>query len=433
LWLSTHDKGIVIFHLDTESFTYPSAMDLPGYLLETAADREGNLWVAHPKGVIRVPGATPRDDHWEPRLLVSEVKVDEQVFRGDDKLLLDDNTRNISFAYALLSFSEPEKIRYQYMLEGYDNGWIEAGSRTFVQYTNLRGGRYTFKVQAFDALERRYELGVPFRILIPFYRTAWFIILCIGGLASIIALAFWLRIRQVRHEERLKASFERQLAKVEMEALRSQMNPHFLFNALNSLKDLIIRNDPQAASNYLGRLSRLIRLILENSKEQMITLAQELEAVNLYVEVERQRFDNRFAYRLEVNSGLDPKDVMIPPMLIQPYVENAIWHGLMHRAGEGLLQISVRSSDGRLICVVEDDGVGRVKAAEQRSRSAGGKKSYGMAITRDRVALVKELYNIEAQVDVQDLVNDGEGVGTKVVLTLPLLKQNSNNDDRSPD
>lgn len=426
LWLSTHDKGLVVFNLSTETFSFPRAMDLPQYLLEASADREGNLWISHRSGVIRIPDVIPRNDSWKPRLILSEVKADgmQQEVSGGTELALADRTRNVSFTYSLLSFDRPELIQYQYMLDGYDDDWIDAGNRSFVQYTNLRGGRYGFKVHAVDASGREYALEVPFRIHVPFFRTAWFIALCTAGVILIVGFVFWLRIRQVRREERMKASFEKELAKMEMEALRSQMNPHFLFNALNSLKDLIIRNDPQAASNYLSRFSRLIRLILENSKEQMVSLAQELEAVNLYVEVEQHRFENRFDYRLEVNSGLDPKEVMIPPMLIQPYAENAIWHGLMHKQDKGMLQVSLHQVDGRLVCIVEDNGIGRKKAGELRSKSVGGNKSYGMAITRDRVALVKELYNIEAKVDVEDLMADGEPSGTKVTLSLPLIKSN---------
>ena len=427
LWLATHDKGLVTFDPGSETFGFAHAAGLPSYLLEASADEEGNLWIAHRSGVVRVPDAVTVNPDWRPQLHITEILADGNSYDHDpgSELLLADDTRDIVFSYALLSFREPEMIRYKYMLSGQDAEWVDADHRTFVQYTNLRGGRYTFKLIAIDAQGRNHETDMVFRIHVPFYKTATFRLLSAAAVIGLLALIFWLRVRQVRRQERMKASFEKQLARVEMEALRSQMNPHFLFNALNSLKDLIIRNEPHAASEYLGRFSRLIRLILENSKEQIVSLEQELEAVNLYVEVERQRFENRFDYRLEISNHLDQKRVMLPPMLIQPYVENAIWHGLMHKTDKGMLQVSLRQANGCLLCVIEDNGVGRKKAAELRSKSAGGRKSYGMAITRDRVALVKELYNIAAKVKVEDVVADGVAAGTRVTLSLPLIQTDS--------
>lgn len=425
LWLSTHDKGIVVFDTASRSFTFPTGMGLPTFCNEAYGDREGQLWVAYPRGVLRVPDVIAPDTAWQPRLVVSDLLIDGRRWLvTGDHLKLPFGTRELAFNYALLTLAQPDMISYSYKLENYDGQWVAADGRTFVQYTNLKGGRYTFRVKAVDHRGQQHETAVPFSIHVPFYRTAWFIALCAGVLIVIIGLAFWLRIRQVRHDERLKASFEKELARVEMEALRSQMNPHFLFNALNSLKDLIIRNEPQRASDYLSRFSRLIRLILENSKEQMVTLDQEIEAVSLYVEVEQHRFENKFDYKLDVQGGLDPKEVMVPPMLIQPYVENAIWHGLMHKPNKGMLQLTLGSHNGSLMCAIEDNGIGRARAAELRSKSAGGKKSYGMAITRDRVALVKELYSIEARVEVEDLMRDGEATGTRVTLRLPLIPSN---------
>jgi LytS/YehU family sensor histidine kinase len=156
-----------------------------------------------------------------------------------------------------------------------------------------------------------------------------------------------------------------------MMALRAQMNPHFLFNCLNSINSFIMENDPDSASEYLTKFSRLIRLILNNSQPGPVTLASEIESIRLYVEMEAMRFNNRFSYKIDVDEDLEINTIEIPPLLIQPYVENAIWHGLMHRDSKGHLLIQFRQEDRYLCCIIEDDGIGRQQAKLLRSKSHG--------------------------------------------------------------
>jgi LytS/YehU family sensor histidine kinase len=229
------------------------------------------------------------------------------------------------------------------------------------------------------------------------------------------------RIKQVRHEEQLKASFEKQLAEVSMMALRAQMNPHFLFNSLNSINHYIIRSKPEEASEYLTKFSRLIRLILTNSKSATVPLAKELEAIRLYIQLERIRFTNGFEYSIEINEGVDIEYIEIPPLLIQPYVENAIWHGLLHKGGEGHLWLQVYIQHDFLYCVIKDDGIGRKKAQALKSKSSTGHKSMGLQITSDRVAIINKITQKEASVEIIDLEDqEGNPTGTKVVLIIPV-------------
>jgi LytS/YehU family sensor histidine kinase len=182
-----------------------------------------------------------------------------------------------------------------------------------------------------------------------------------------------------------------------MQALRAQMNPHFIFNSLNSINMFILENNKLQASEYLSKFSRLVRLILQNSQEAFIPLERELEALQLYLELESLRFVNKFEYKIAVADNVDPTMLKVPPLIIQPYVENAIWHGLMHTKEKGHLEIELYQQKEILFCKITDDGIGRKRAAELKSKSASIHKSMGMRITADRIAMLQQQIKLLSQ------------------------------------
>ena len=224
------------------------------------------------------------------------------------------------------------------------------------------------------------------------------------------------RVRQLQND------FEQKLAETEMTALRAQMNPHFIFNCLNSIKLYTLKNDPATAANYLTRFSRLIRLVLENSRSEKVTLADELEILEIYLEMEAMRFKNKVKYQIEVSENIDAQYIEIPPLLLQPYVENAIWHGLMHKKAGGKVEIKVELLDEETLQIsISDDGVGRAEASKLKSKSATRDKSFGMKMTSERISLINQLYKSKTNVKIEDLV-DSEGIpaGTRVVIAIPV-------------
>ncbi len=200
------------------------------------------------------------------------------------------------------------------------------------------------------------------------------------------------------------------------------MNPHFIFNCLNSIKLYATENDAEKASEYLTKFSRLIRMVLENSRSERVTLQNELTMLQLYADMEIMRFKQKLSFCIEIDPGLDAGFVEIPPLLLQPYVENAIWHGLMHKPEGGTVRVQVTlPQDNLLQLTITDDGVGRARAAELRSKSASHRKSFGLKMTSERIALVNQLYQTHTQVLIEDLVDtDGQPAGTEVVLQIPL-------------
>jgi ligand-binding sensor domain-containing protein len=328
------------------------------------------------------------------------------------------NNNNLTLQYVGITIQSPKKVKYQYQLKGFDNNWSAITDRTEATYSNLPHGSYTFKVKAMngDGYWSK-EFAYPFTIRPPWWHTWWAYALFTIASLSLIYAAFRYRLNEVRRQHEIK----HRTAALEMQALRAQMNPHFIFNSLNAINLFILENNKQQASDYLSKFSKLVRLILNNSREAFIPLEQELEALTLYLELESLRFDEKFTYDISVEDGIDNAEIKVPPLIIQPYVENAIWHGLMNKKDKGKLQIELYLEDTILFCRITDDGIGRKKAAEYKSKGASQKKSMGMRITADRIAMLQDQNDNGKHVEVKDLVlADGSPGGTEVTLKIPV-------------
>lgn len=246
-------------------------------------------------------------------------------------------------------------------------------------------------------------------------------------LTTIASLCANKLMRAIAEEEKQKAHSmlmytQQKMTEVEMQALRAQMNPHFIFNCLNSINRYIVKSDQATASLYLTRFAKLIRLILDNSNSKNVILSNELEALKLYVEMESLRFDKKFSYNIEIDSAVNTDSIEVPPLIIQPYVENAIWHGLLHKEKGGILNVRVSMlGESILQCEVEDNGIGRDKAKELKSKSATSRKSLGMKLTENRLALLNKHAILNASIDIIDLKNEDDvPVGTRVILKIPV-------------
>ncbi len=238
----------------------------------------------------------------------------------------------------------------------------------------------------------------------------------------LISFGAFSRFRYIRRndKEKLTSEFKKRLAQANAKALRAQMNPHFIFNCLNSINCFIIDQEHQVASEYLIKFSRLIRLIMENSNNETIPVEKELEALKLYVMLEDIRFRNKFTCKYFVDESIDTAMIMIPPMILQPFVENAIWHGLMHKKTAGSIDIIIKNTDSKLLQIsIIDNGVGRKMAAELNSKS-GTHKSFGMKITSHRIEMINMLKSSDARMNIIDLTDDqGNASGTRVDLIIP--------------
>lgn len=242
----------------------------------------------------------------------------------------------------------------------------------------------------------------------------------VSGLLLVL-LTLLIVVNRYRKKQK-KVEFERSMLEYEQQALRAQMNPHFIFNAINSIQKYILKENKQEAYDYLTKFARLIRLVLNNSQEKSLSLQQELDMIDLYVELEQLRFDNKFDFDIKLEEGVNEFDTSVPAMLIQPYIENAIWHGLMNLDNKrrGKLSLNVSKIAGLLKITIEDNGIGREKAKEYKK--ADSHKSVGMLLTEQRLLMINKIQEYEnAKVIVTDLYSDSkEAQGTKVEITIPL-------------
>ena len=397
----------------------------------TCIDHKGNIWFGTILSAIKYNPKAGRKNAQIPNthitgVFINGVETDigstKTEITGDrDALRLSSNLKNIAFDFIGISLSNPQNVTYSYFLEGYDTQWSLPNTNTRANYTNLPPGDYLFKVrsQLGSVVYSAETSKFAFRIVPPIWLRWWFIALFACCLAALIYYLFRRRANQIRREEKMKAEFDKQLAEVELKALRAQMNPHFLFNCLNSIKHFIIKNDVESASNYLSKFSRLMRLTLDNSKASKITLKRELEALKLYIDLEDMRFENKFDYEINIDDNVPAEEVEVPPLILQPFVENAIWHGLMHKKERGMLKVNLTRKEGSLVCEIEDNGVGRQRAGELKSKSATKTKSMGIKITSSRIK--QNSYNGKgSKIEVEDLVTNNTAAGTKVTISIPV-------------
>ncbi len=388
----------------------------------------GELVAGFRKGLSIFDPLRLQSSNERPRPYFTSFKVHNDEWPLDSSLAytrlihLGHEDNYFSFEFSAVGYTNPDNFRFQYKLEGIDEDWIQAGKRNYAAYTNVPGGQYAFlvKVANSDGLWNEEAAQIKLIVAIPWWQQLWFQ----GSLLLLLFIAAYAfyryRLGQVRKAERLRSEFEKKAANLELTALRAQMNPHFLFNCLNSIDHYIIKNETRKASEYLNSFSRLIRLILQNSRNNYVNLKDELETLGLYLEMESLRFNHRFDYELRVSPDIIPQEADIPPMLIQPFVENAIWHGLMHKDGKGKVELDISKEGGFLKCIVQDNGIGRKRAAELR-KATPGKKSMGMNITKDRIDIINKIYEANTRVRIIDLHNEaGEATGTRVELLIPV-------------
>ena len=227
------------------------------------------------------------------------------------------------------------------------------------------------------------------------------------------------RKNEMLQNKNKQAELQQHVTELEMQALRAQMNPHFIFNCLSSINRFILKNETEEASNYLTKFSRLIRTVLTNSKRPFINLEDELEMLCLYLDMEKLRFKDSFDYSIIFTNSIDAENVFVPPMLLQPFAENAIWHGLMHKEEKGHLEIELSIDKKILTCIITDNGIGRNKAEQIKSKSAEKQKSMGLKITTERLAFLNKGQDKKTFFNIDDLMDtEGKSAGTRVVLKM---------------
>lgn len=432
LWVGS-EKGVDRLRVDEQG----EVIDLKHFGLEegfqgvettlnaACVDGRGHLWFGTIQGLIAYSGEVRSTKMALPVLAIHQVTVNTRpVELSDQALRLTHDSNMLSFAFRAISQTKARSLVYQWRLSGLDEEWNTPTGDNNVTYSNLRPGNYTFEVRAStDRLNWTTPQRVSFFIQTPYWETWWFLLSIIGAGIVIVSLIVALRVQSIKRkarEQQQQLQLEKEVLELEQKALRLQMNPHFIFNALNTIQAMISSNDAKTARYFLAKFSKLMRQILDNSRKQSIPLEHEIETLNNYLAIEQFCHGNRFEYHIEVDEELDQEDIQIPPILLQPFVENAIVHGVSQKERGGKITVAFRDAGSFLCCSIEDNGIGRKAAELVKSQRDQKHKSAALIITQERLDNLNQREGV-GSINIEDLQDaEGNPAGTRVVVRIGL-------------
>lgn len=421
LWIAL-DNSVQIFDFETQNFKTLTKRDgIISYDISNIQILKNKVYLSSDEGLLSIDRYKPfKNQNNEIYFNTFEINDRDTVVTSIYKLDHDQNTIKISFNVNGFSFNY--KGRYKYRLKGLNDNWLSTDIGTnAVKYNSLPAGNYIFQVQ--PILENQKENAViketSIIIYKPFWQTWWF---RLGGLVLIFGgtvMFFKSKIKK-KEKERIaeleKISLEKEVMAINLMALRSQMNPHFIFNVLNSIQDLILHENTAASYDYIVTFSKLIRSTLSYSSEDFIAIEKELIFLNIYLKLEKLRFGDTFNYT--ISSDIQEL-IEVPSLLIQPFIENALVHGLMHKKGEKELNVSFEFKEECLKCIIIDNGIGRKKANEIATRQKNKNESFALTAIKKRLDIFKKQYNNDIGYIIEDLYSNEKATGTKIILTLP--------------
>lgn len=401
-------------------------------------DDMGNIWLATNEGIVKVDANLILNTKYYPlKTVIDNVdlfnkETDWSSYGAINRwsklpkksITLPHDQNNLSIHFHTLNFVSSKAEQYYYKLEGIDKEWTGPSDKTYVVYPYLKPGNYIFKAKSQNHTSGLFstEATFNFSILKPWYYQLWFIISVSVFILSTIALLSRMRIRYIRRQENQKREIMSKISDLETKALQAQMNPHFIFNSMSSIQNFVIDNDVDEALTFMGHFSKVIRMTLDHVDNKTMPLQDELDYIAHYTELEKMRFDNSFEFLMEVDHEIDVFNTLIPPMLLQPIIENCIKHAFPDRSHKGRITLSIKPhGNDAYQCEIEDNGIGRAAAEQNKSHKNLGHTSKGMKITTDRIRMLNKENQERYRLEIIDLFNDENiACGTRVVIVLPV-------------
>jgi len=398
-------------------------------------DDNDNIWFGTMNGLVYYNARFETGVQAPPKLRLSEILLfNKPVGKSGYASYFSDisdagvsklpyHQSHLSFSFDAVQINYPDKIRYRYMLKGTDPNWSTWSEEKRINFSGIAPGNYSFLVQStFNEKQVSNTAQVHFIIAKPFWEENWFrLLLFLMGAGLIIVV---IKIREAAIKKKVNAqsrelSLKNELLTLEQKALQLQMNPHFIFNALNSIQSLVVNNDPEAARAQIQNFALLMRGILNTSRSKTVSLQTEIDLLTKYLTMEQFCQKNKFNFSISISDEIITEETELPTMLIQPFVENAVIHGISHLSCPGDIKIRFELEDQTLTCIITDNGVGRKRASEL-SPSKEGHTSLGMEVTGQRLETMKNKSK-EAGKQIFDLYDDsGHAAGTKVILKIPV-------------
>lgn len=371
------------------------------------------IWILNKKGLQYIQLSELPTFGYIPTLKLESVRVNQKAISLAALAKLNQQQSNIEFDFRIPSLIYQNETKLQYQLSNVHKQWqTSLKGNNQLSFEALSPGDYILKVKAVCRNNESEILEFPISIAAPFWQTWWFMALVILGISTVAYLIFSVQLK--RHRKRLRIKSELNASK--LIAIQSQMNPHFIFNAINSIQDLILKGDVDNSYTYVIKFSKLVRQTLNFSDKEFIDIDEEIDLLHTYLELEALRFDDSFSYQINAENC---KDVSVPPMLVQPFIENAIKHGLLHKEGKKELFIQFEKLRHKLTCTIADNGIGRKKAAEIKARQKLGHRSFSVGATQNRIEIMQNQYNQTIGIKYTDLADGETATGTQVVISMP--------------
>ncbi len=378
---------------------------------------EGSLTVLTDEGVLLLPLSINRTKK-NVLFHVNQLWVNNSPISWSNFHRLDYESNNIRIDFSVLEFIKKNIAIYYRMNKG---AWVLINNETrTLQFPSLASGKYLIE---FKIGEEVSDKKINFEIVLPFWKRGWFYLIFSLILVSLVSLYFRWRSRLMQKQITLlneKVALEKSLGKSILSSIKSQMNPHFFYNALNTIQAYIFTNDKAKASNYLSKFSKLTRIVLEMSEKENVTLHEEMDAIKLYLDLEKMRFSDSFTYEIVLKNDLDPDMLEFPPMLLQPYIENSIKHGLLHKKGDKKVSIFFEKKGELLLVSIEDNGIGRKRSIELNTIKNNKHKPFSTAANEKRLEILNKGRKEKIFVKIIDQFDDtGSPCGTTVLLAIP--------------
>ena len=395
------------------------------YDIEILSD---TVYVASSKGIQYFPTSIETKNIIAPTSLINYFKADDSLYKNCSSISLAYNTKNIAVQLQAIALKSNGKFTYQYRLLPADTNWITvSSSENIVRYSSLSYGNYIFQSRVLneDNILSKNNAEISFVIKKPWWLQWWFIATTVGILAFLIYFIYKQNLKKEQQQLKLdlaKSKLEEELRRSQLSSLKAQMNPHFMFNALNSIQEFIILNEKQQANMYMGKFADLMRMTLDMSSKDEVPLEDEIKTLKLYLELEALRFEERFNYAIHLPDNINTLDIYLPSMLVQPYIENAIKHGLLHTQGNKNIEVSFCFKDKyTLQCKIFDNGIGRKRSAEMNALREKKYTSFATGATQSRLELLNAKRINAISVVYNDLVNnDGIATGTEVIIEIAI-------------
>ncbi len=408
---------------DKKSFQFITEINVSNFDVYDVYFDKNNFIILTDKGILSLPNTSVKSKKTTiPKLIINAIHTDSKVFENFQNLHLSPNQDNVEIHFSLLNCGNSNENHLHYSLN--NKNWINIENNDrILKFASLASGDYAIKFKWQKEKEYIYSQEVNFTIETPFYKQFWFILLCLIVSFTLIYSYFRWQVSNLKNKNKLileKMTLEKNLSKSMLTSIKSQMNPHFFYNALNTIQSYIFLNDKKNASNFLSKFSNLTRMILEMSDKETITLSEELKALHLYLDLEKMRFEEAFEFEFQLDEKIDCDLCKIPSMLIQPYVENAIKHGLLHKEGNKHLQIKFSLENQILLVEITDNGVGRKRAEELKIIKAIKYESFSSNANAKRLEILNKGLHFHVGFEIFDLYTDNQAVGTQVKLTIPI-------------